>query len=224
MPARTLLRLCCVVSLLAPATAAAQTAPTHEAADHLHRDPRTYMAALDDPRRDAWQKPHDVITALGLKAGDRVADIGAGSGYFALRFAQHVGSAGRVYASDLSEHMVKEVASRAEKAGLANVEAVQAKPDDPGLPPGAADVIFICNTWHHIEARTAYAARLASALTPGGRLVIVDFKKDAPVGPPREMKLTREEVVKEIEAAGFTLSREHGFLPHQYFLEFSRRK
>lgn len=199
---------------------AAQTAPTHHAADRLHGDPKAYMAALDDPARDAWQKPHEVVAALRLSEGQRVADIGAGSGYFALRFAHQVGSAGRVFAVDISRDMVAEVRRRAAEAGLRGVEAILAKPDDPLLPDGSVDLVFICDTWHHIEQREAYLTRLRRALAPGGRLAIVDFHKEAPVGPPAGMKLAREEVLAEAERAGFRLETEHTFLPHQYFLVF----
>jgi ubiquinone/menaquinone biosynthesis C-methylase UbiE len=202
------------------AALAAQTVPTHHAAERLHGDPKAYMAALDDPARDAWQKPHEVIAALGLSEGQRVADIGAGSGYFALRFAHHVGAAGRVFAVDISRDMVAEVRRRAAEAGLRSVEPVLAKPDDPLLPDAGVDLVFICDTWHHIEQRGAYLARLRRALAPGGRLAIVDFHKDAPVGPPASMKLAREEVLAEIERAGFRLEAEHTFLPYQYFLVF----
>jgi len=208
------------VFLAAGAIAAAQSAPTHHAVERLHGDPKAYMAELDNPARDAWQKPHEVVTALGLVAGQRVADIGAGSGYFALRFAHRVGAAGRVFAVDISRDMVGEVRRRAEEAGLASVEPILAKPDDPGLPDGGVDLIFICNTWHHIERRHAYLARLRRTLAPGGRLAIVDFHKDAPVGPPASMKLAREEVLAELERAGFRLETEHTFLPYQYFLVF----
>lgn len=201
----------------------AQTAPTHEHADRLHRDPASYMAALDDPARDAWQKPHEVVTALGLREGDTVADIGAGSGYFALRFAHHVGSRGKVYAVDISPDMVAEVSRRAKDARLDNVTTVLALPEDPRLPAAALDLVFVCDTWHHIDRRGDYARRVRQALEPGGRLVIVDFHKESPVGPPASMKLTRDEVVAEVLAAGFTLRREHAFLPHQYFLEFVPR-
>jgi SAM-dependent methyltransferase len=211
------------VAVALPTILPAQTAPTHQAADRLHHDPTAYMAALDDPARDAWQKPHEVLVALGLREGQRVADIGAGSGYFALRFARHVGAGGRIFAVDISRDMLAEVEKRAAAAALVNVTTVLAAPDDPKLAPRSADIIFVCDTWHHIERRAAYLAKLKSALAPGGRLVIVDFHEDAPVGPPRAMKLTRDEVVGEAEAAGFQVAREHAFLPHQYFLEFVPR-
>src|SRR5690606_9314295 len=135
--------------------------------------------------------PHEVLMALGLKRNDVVADIGAGSGYFALRFARHVG-AGRVLAVDVSQPMLDELTTRAKAAALSNVTPVLAKPDDPTLPDGAVNIIFTCNTWHHIEQRPAYLAKVKQALAPGGRFVIVDFHKDAPVGPPASMKLTRD--------------------------------
>ena len=93
--------------LLLPALAAAQARPmTMEEMHKLHQDPKVYMAMLDDPARDAWQKPHEVVMALGLKEGDAIADIGAGTGYFAFRFAHHVGATGQVYAVDVSPDMI----------------------------------------------------------------------------------------------------------------------
>lgn len=211
----------CVLAAVTPAASAAQTVHSEHGAHTLHQDPKAYIAALDDPARDAWQKPHEVVTALGVRDGDTVADIGAGSGYFTLRFAQHVGPGGRVLAVDVSPEMIEEVKRRAGEAKLTNVTPVLARPDNPRLPPQSVDVVFLCDTWHHIEQRGQCLATLRPALKPGARLVIVDFHKHAPVGPPETMKLTREEVVKEVEAAGFTLTKEHTFLPHQYFLEFS---
>jgi arsenite methyltransferase len=220
---RVLCGLLALATLLLPRGTFAQTAATEHAAEHLHGDPRAYMAALDDPKRDAWQKPHEVVSALGLREGDTVADIGAGSGYFTLRFARHVGRSGKVFAVDLSSDMVGELKKRAAAAGLENIVPVQAAADDPRLPAGSAGVVFFCNVWHHIESRGEYLATLKPALAPGGRLVILDFHKNAPVGPPASMKLTREEVLRELEATGFTLQQEHTFLPHQYFLVFSAR-
>jgi arsenite methyltransferase len=209
--------------LLPLAVVAAQAPQDQHEAHRLHRDPTAYIAALDDPQRDAWQKPDDVLTALALEAGDVVADIGAGSGYFTLRLANHVGPSGRVYAVDLSSEMLAEVRRKVEAAELDNVTPVEATAEDPRLPAGGVDVIFICDTWHHIEDRAEYLGKLQAALAPDGRLAIVDFhKRPLPVGPPEAMKLTRDEVVAEATAAGFALADEHTFLPHQYFLVFHR--
>jgi arsenite methyltransferase len=211
-----------VLALWGAAPAAlAQVAPTEHEAHRLHRDPTSYIASLEDPARDAWQKPREVVAALGLREGERVADIGAGSGYFALRFAHHLGQAGHVFAVDVSRPMIDHLTARVADAGLTNVTTVLAAPDDPKLPEGGIDTIFVCNTWHHIDERPAYLRTLQRALRPGGRVVIVDFHKEGvPVGPPPSMKLTREEVVAEAAEAGFALVEEHELLPYQYFLEF----
>lgn len=216
---RTAIFAACAVFSVVPATA--QTVATQHDAHRLHSAPTAYMASLDDPARDAWQKPHEVVMALDLKPGMVVADIGAGSGYFALRFARHVGDTGAVLAVDVSQPMLDAVRTRAQAASLGTVRTILARPDDPLLPDAGVDVVFTCDTWHHIEQRPAYLAKVRRALKPGGRFVIVDFHKDAPVGPPPAMKLTRAEVLAEVQQAGFVLADEPTMLPHQYFLVFT---
>jgi ubiquinone/menaquinone biosynthesis C-methylase UbiE len=205
------------------AHAAAQGKPTTMEEMHkLHQDSKAYIAMLDDPARDAYQKPHEVMTALGLKEGERIADIGAGSGYFTFRFAQHVGPKGIVYAVDVSPDMIVHLNERVRDAGLGNVRPVLSLPDDPLLPARSIDRVFICDTWHHIGDHPHYLGLLAKVLAPGGQVVIVDYhKRDTGGGPPLEMRLAREDVVKEFERAGFRLAREHTFLPYQYFLVFT---
>jgi ubiquinone/menaquinone biosynthesis C-methylase UbiE len=187
--------------------------------EHQHHPPRSateYMHALDDPKRDAWQKPHDVVMALKLRQDEVVADIGAGTGYFAKRFARH---AGRVLAVDIEPKLLE----KTREGAPANLETVVASADDPRLAPSSVDTIFFCNVLHHIEKRPAYYARLEKALKPGGRIVIVDFyKRKLPVGPPESMKLSEKQVEGELSAAGFRLAGTHDFLPHQYFLIFER--
>jgi ubiquinone/menaquinone biosynthesis C-methylase UbiE len=189
-----------------------QTAHQH----HPPRSPEAYARVLNDPKRDAWQKPHEVIEALGLRPDEVVADLGAGTGYFARRFARH---AAKVYAVDIDDKLL----AMAKKDAPANLETVLALRDDPKLPEGSTDTIFICNVLHHIENRAVYLPKLALALKPGGRIVNIDFyKKPLPVGPPVDMKLSEEEVTAEFRAAGFRLAKSHAFLPHQYFLVFTR--
>jgi len=185
---------------------------------HQHHPPSTeeHARVLEDPARDEWQKPHEVVMALELKPADVVADIGAGTGYFARRFARH---AGKVYAVDIDEKLLDIVRAKPP----ANLETVLAAPDDPHLPPHSIDVIFFCDVLHHIENRPAYYAKLAQVLKPGGRIVIIDFfKKELPVGPPVSMKLSDEEVVTELQKAGFALSKRLDLLPYQYFLFFAK--
>ena len=186
---------------------------------HQHHPPSSgeYAKVLEDPSRDAWQKPHEVVMALGLKPTDIVADIGAGTGYFARRFANH---AAKVYAVDID----KELLAITQKNAPPNLTVVLAAPDDPRLPEQSVDLIFVCDVLHHIENRAAYYPRLVKALKPGGRVVVIDFyKKDLPVGPPPSMKLSDEEVTAELSNAGFTLTKRLDILPYQYYLFFEKR-
>jgi ubiquinone/menaquinone biosynthesis C-methylase UbiE len=186
---------------------------------HQHHPPRDageYARILEDPSRDAWQKPHEVVMALKLSSSEEIADIGAGSGYFARRFARH---AAKVLAVDIDDKLLAMI----RKDAPANLATILATPDDPKLPPNSVDTIFICDVLHHIENRSAYYPKLARALKPRGRIVIVDFyKKELPVGPPITMKLSELQVEEELRAAGFHKTAQHDFLPHQYFLEFRR--
>ena len=187
---------------------------------HQNHPPRSageYAKILEDPARDAWQKPHEVLMALALRPEEAVADIGAGSGYFSRRLALH---AGKVYAVDIDGKLLEMTKANAP----ANVETVLASANDPKLAPASVDTIFFCDVLHHIGERPAYYAKLDKALRPGGRIVMIDFhKRDLPVGPPVSMKLSEEEVIAEMRSAGFVLARKHDFLPHQYFMEFRRR-
>ena len=150
-----------------------------------HQDPKAYIAMLEDPKRDAYQKPHEVITALQLKTGEVIADIGAGSGYFTFRLAHHVGEAGRVYAVDVSPDMIIHLNRRVRDLKLINVVTILAAPDDPLLVEATIDRFFICDTWHHIENHDRYLARLKKMVKPDGQIVMLDFKKsETPVGPP----------------------------------------
>jgi arsenite methyltransferase len=210
--------------VLLPLGAGGQTAPGGADAHQLHRDPAAYIAALEDPARDAWQKPQEVLDALALRAGERVADIGAGSGYFALRFARQVGATGRVFAVDISNDMLAHLEVQAKAAQLTNVQPLLAAAADPGLPDASVDRVFFCDVWHHIEDQTGYLEKLKKALRARGQIVMIDFhKRDLPVGPPVSMKIAREDLVAQMERHGFHLGREHTFLPYQYFLVFTRQ-
>jgi ubiquinone/menaquinone biosynthesis C-methylase UbiE len=188
-------------------------------APHQHHPPRSageYARVLEDPSRDAWQKPHEVIGALKIRPDEVIADVGAGSGYFTRRFAQH---AAKVYAVDIDPELLEILGKNAPS----NVTTIRAAEADPRLPERAVDTVFICNVLHHIEKRPAYYAKLLKALKPEGRLVIVDFyKRELPVGPPVSMKLSEDQVTAEMKAAGLRLVDSSNFLPHQYFMTFRR--
>lgn len=210
--------------LLAASAAAFAQAPaaTPHEMHRRHGDPAAYRAALDDPARDGYQKPDQVMKALALREGEVVADIGAGTGYFTLRMARAVGERGRVYAVDVSPEMVRHLNRRLRDAGLRNVFTVLAEPDDPLLPDASVDRFVIVDTWHHVEDQAKYLALLKRMLRPGGQVVHIDFqKRELPVGPPPAMKIAREDLVRQMEGAGFRLAGEHTFLPYQYFLVFA---
>lgn len=212
--AAAILALCSIG--LAAGFAAAQTPHTHQ---HSFRDADKWAHVFDDPERDAWQKPHEVIQALALQADARVADLGAGTGYFAARLANMLPK-GRVYAVDIEPDMVRYLEARAKREGLRNVIALKGEPDDPLLPE-KVDLILVVDVYHHIEARADYFRRLRAALRPGGRVAIIDFKLDSPQGPPRAARIAPQAVKAEMKAAGYAVATEHGFLPYQYFLVFA---
>ena len=207
--------------LAAAAPAGAQTARDQHEMHRMHGDPDAYIAALEDPTRDAYQKPHEVMQALGIRAGEVVADIGAGSGYFTVRLAHHVGPEGRVYAVDVSPDMIRHLNGRVRDMGLRNVSSILAPPDDP-LVPEPVDRFLIVNVWHHVEDQAGYLAHMKTQLKPGGQVVMIDFhKRDLPVGPPLAMKIAKEDLIAQMAANGFTVAAEHTFLPYQYFLVFT---
>jgi len=156
-------------SILAGLTAIPGNAQTA----HQHHPPQSveeYASVLEHPGRDEWQRPHEVLMALRLKPADVVADIGAGTGYFARRIAMH---AANVYAIDIDAKLL-DIAAR---SAPANLVTLVSKPDDPLLPRSSVDVIFFCDVLHHIHDRPAYYRRMSSALKREGRVGVVDFRK-----------------------------------------------
>lgn len=191
-----------------------------EGMHHSFDDAESWAARFDDPARDSWQKPDDVIKALALPPDAVVADLGAATGYFAVRFAKAVPK-GHVYGVDIESAMVDYLKKRAEKEGLANLTAVLAAPDDAKLP-APVDLVLVVNTYHHIDARPAYFTRLAASMKPGARLAIIDYTPKSKMGPPAEFKLEPSAVKAELESGGWVQVAE-SLLPEQYFLVFQRK-
>jgi len=185
-----------------------------------------YLDRLDRPERDQDQKPAQVVDALGLKPGMYVADLGAGSGYFTRRFVEAVGETGKVYVIDVEPEALKYVEeSLIHMHRPFEAEFILAGPDNPKIPVESVDLIFVCDTYHHLEDRTDYFRNVKSALKPGGRIALIDFYHDersGELGFPKRHLVPREKVIEEMTAAGYRLSKEHPFLPKQYFLEFVR--
>jgi arsenite methyltransferase len=187
----------------------------------IQQDPKAHIARLEDPMRDGYQKPAEVVKALQLQEGEVIADLGAGSGYFTFRLAKPVGKTGRVYAVDVDPDLIRHLNRRVRDTKAENVVTILCVPDDPLLCDGSVDRFFICDTWHHIDGHPHYLALLKKMLKPGGQVIMVDFKKETtPVGPPMEKRIARDELVREMENNGFELAAEHKFLEYQYFLIF----
>ncbi len=194
----------------------------HRAHDHHkhHKfdDAERWAAQFDAADRADWQKPDEVIAALGLSPAMRVADLGAGTGYFTVRLARAVPQ-GRVVAEDIEPDMVRYLGERARKEGLGNVEAVLGSATDPKLPTGL-DAAIMVDTYHHVDDPAGFFTRVRASLRPGGLLAIVDFKKDAPEdtpGPPPAMRVADADVVATLVKAGFVHERtDRALLPYQY--------
>jgi len=181
-------------------------------------DAERWAKEFDDPARDAWQKPDELLDALHLERTARVADLGAGTGYFSARIAKRV-PRGKLFAVDVAPDMVRYLDERAKREHLDVVVPVLASAESPNLPE-PVDLVLVVDTYHHIDGRVAYFSRLTRSLRPGGRLAIVDFRADSPNGPPPEHRIRPETVIAELGAAGYSLLTTHPFLPRQYFLVF----
>jgi len=178
---------------------------------------------LDREARDIEEEPDRAIDALGLKKGDTVADIGAGSGYMTTRLARRVGPMGRVYAEDIQPQMITLLLNRVAREKVANVTPVLGLVDDPKLPASTIDLELLVDVYHEFSQPQLMLRGLRNALKSGGRLVLVEYRKEDPSIPIRfEHKMTVAEAKMEVEAEGFTLSKVDERLPRQHVLIFVR--
>ena len=203
------------ISLSLSGAVLGQAPHTHQ---HSFSGAEQWAHVFDDPKRDSWQKPHEVIQALNLKPDAVIADVGSGTGYFAVRLANMVPK-GRVYGVDLEPDMVKYLAERAKREKRANVVAVAGAPNDPRLPD-KVDLVLLVDVYHHIDDRERYFRNLRAFLKPGGRIAVIDFRMESPDGPPRAARIAPQRVIEELDRAGYQVAKQHDFLPNQYFLVF----
>jgi ubiquinone/menaquinone biosynthesis C-methylase UbiE len=196
----------------------------HAQASHGHHQHRFENAVkwakrFEDKNRDEWQKPDLVINTLGIQKGDRIADIGSATGYFPVRLAK-VATEGKVWGVDVEPDMVRYLNERARREKIPHLFSVLGTADDP-LIPEKVNWILMVNTYHHIENRIAYFQKLKGYLASGGKVVIIDFKKkELPLGPPVAMKIAKEGIVEQVQAAGYSLVADEDILPHQNMLVF----
>ncbi|UCH83345.1 MAG: methyltransferase domain-containing protein [Candidatus Latescibacterota bacterium] len=188
-------------------------------AHHSFKNARSWASHFEDPARDAWQLPDSVVATIAVRDDMVIADIGSATGYFPVRFARACPN-GQVIGADIEPDMVWYLNERARREGITNLFSVLAAPDDPHLPM-TVDLVFLCNTYHHIDDRIDYFTRLKDQMNEGGRVAVVDFRISSHRGPPH--KLERGTVESEMKKAGYTLVNDFDFLPDQYFLVFEPR-
>jgi ubiquinone/menaquinone biosynthesis C-methylase UbiE len=202
-------------------SATAEAAPGQHSTQGFHRSFKNadhWVKVFDDPARDAWQKPDQVVQSLKLQPTDKIADIGAGTGYFSVRLAKLVTS-GKVFAVDSEADMVKYLKQLAKEKKLANLIPIRGKANDPDLSE-SVNLVLIVDTLHHIDDRVAYLSNLKTKLLPHARLVVIDFNESSKVGPPLKHRLSKDSVIGEFKSAGYQLDEDLDYLPNQYFLIF----
>lgn len=192
----------------------------HHHAHHRFDDVEKWAQRFEDPARDEWQKPNELLAWLDIDSVSQIVDIGSATGYFPVRIARRLPQA-KVVGIDIEPTMVRYLNERAQKENLPNLSSMLGTADDPMIP-APVDVVLMVNTYHHIEARSDYFRKVAARLNAGGQIAIVDFKPgDLPLGPPAKMKIPPEQVETEMSAAGCSLSRTNDeLLPHQFIRVF----
>jgi arsenite methyltransferase len=176
---------------------------------------------LNDPSRDTWQKPHGVIEKLSITPGSRIADLGAGGGYFTWHLARAVGARGTVYAVDVNPAALDMIFREMVARGTPNVRPVRARPHDPRFPE-PVDLVFSCNTYHQMSDRVGYFRSLTSSLRPGGRVAILDFHPRGFFSGLFGHRITKDEVRLEMETAGYRLVNDYDLLDRQHFQVFAK--
>lgn len=182
-----------------------------------------WVGIFERPGREVYDKRHEVVQALKLKPGMDIADIGAGTGFYSLLFAQQVGKTGNVFAVDVTDNFILNITRRAREKNLINIHGVLSNQQDTRLAPGSVDVAFVCDTYHHFEYPQTMLASIHRALRTGGELIIIDFVKEPGISSSWVMSHVRgdkQTVIKEIERAGFRLKSESDLLETNYFLRF----
>ena len=178
---------------------------------------------LEEPRD--WQNTEEILDRLRINPGDKIADIGAGSGYFTIPLALRVGDKGIVFAEEIQIEMVNFISKKVEKQGLNNVRVVFGKVEDPSLLDDFFNLAFLTNTYHELEKPVLMLENIRKDLKYNGRLAIIDWDPTlkSPFGPPMDMRVSKETVIKEVERIGFDLIEKHRFMPYHYFLVFRKK-
>ena len=178
---------------------------------------------LEEPRD--WQDTEEIMDRLHLGAGDIVADIGAGSGFFTIPFSSRVGEKGLVFAEEIQIEMINYISRKVEEQELKNIRVIFGKPEDPSLLDNFFNLVFLANTYHELEKPFLMLENIKKDMRHSGRLAIIDWDpaKQSPFGPQIEAKVPENTIIKEVERVGFELIEKHNFMPYHYFLVFKRK-
>lgn len=198
-----------------------------EASEVHHRfsDVKKWSKIFDDPSREDWQKPKEIIALMQIKEGMKIADLGAGTGYFLPYLNSSVGERGKVLALDIEKSLIQHMNRRIEKENLNSVVAVQIDPQDPKLEKESLDRILTVDTWHHLgaspESRKNYGEKIWASLKPEGRFFIVDFDPELPdsIGPKKKHRIPLKQVISEASSSGFRCTPAKSSLKFQYVVE-----
>src|SRR5215510_7643752 len=214
-----------VIALLSLVEAGLQAHPQNRPEQRTgHLFPPQNLGLLESPDRDAWQKPEQIMDALGIAERSKVADIGPGSGWFTIRLARRVGPTGLVYAEDVQRQMLEATRRRISREGLKNVETILGTDTNPNLPPRTLDAILIVDTYPEVDERVTFLRNLAAALKPNGRIGIVNYKPgQGGPGPASNegVRVDSSAVEADARAAGLRVLRREN-LPFQYLMVLGR--
>lgn len=228
-----LIALLAVYTLCGPNAFAKPEAKTaHEASVNPGINAKYFQqeVALDDwlnnferKGRELYANRLQIVRSSGVKPGSTVADIGAGTGFFTLLLAKEVGPKGKVYAVDIKKEFIDFISKRAKEAKQKNIESRMGKEDSIGLPANSIDLAFICDTYHHFEYPQSVLASIYSALRPGGRIVLVDLKKDSSDWAKNHVRADQKAFIAEVEKAGFTLESQPNILKENFMATFKKK-
>lgn len=215
--------LCLVYASLLPA----QEQSVRPGINESYRNPDfpAWVERFEHEGREIYDKRMQIVAAVGLQTGMRIADVGAGTGLFSKLFSPVVGNSGKVYAEDIANDFIQNIARLANESGLTNVVTVLGTDKDTKLPANTMDRVFVCDTYHHFEYPQTMLASIRQSMKPGAQLIVIDFRKEPGISSDwvmNHVRANKTTVTKEIEAAGFELVREETFLRTNYFLVFSK--
>jgi ubiquinone/menaquinone biosynthesis C-methylase UbiE len=217
--------LASVFALATALTLAAQQAGVHPLSGRRFAQTMSVEGAdwLDRSERDLEENPDRAIDVLKLEKGSTVADVGAGSGYMTVKLAKKVGPQGKVYANDIQQGMLDLLSKRVTKSKLTNVSTVLGTQEDPKLPADTLDLVIMVDVYHELSQPQVMLRHIRDSLKPGGRLVLLEYRKEDPDIPIRpEHKMSVADAKLEVEAEGFKLTKTNEDLPRQHILIFSK--